>query len=183
MIQRYFQVKYPRRVSSFLPFAVTHLEDCSWYSKISMYWLIIANDCLKIQIIKMDKWTAIFLQTRLYTWWALDRVTWKNPRYETGSNWADNLKIIFSFERASFLIMFHRRYSNCRPQNCARCNRIIRQTIENTSFLERLLCVLHAFAKVTEVTNLISHFTLNRLRNPANLGSKSVFVFAERNTP
>ena len=43
--------------------------------------------------------------------------------------------------------MFHHRYSNCRPQNSARYNRIIRQTAENTSFLERLLRILQAFAK------------------------------------
>ena len=42
--------------------------------------------------------------------------------------------------------MFHRRYSNCRSQNYARYDRIIRQTVENTSFVERLLCVLRAFA-------------------------------------
>ena len=43
--------------------------------------------------------------------------------------------------------MFHRRYSNCRPQNSARYNSIICQTVENMSFLERLSWVLHAFAK------------------------------------
>ena len=43
--------------------------------------------------------------------------------------------------------MFHRRYSNCRPLNSARYNRIICQTVENTSFFERLSCILHALAK------------------------------------
>ena len=57
----------------------------------------------------------------------------------------------FSTLTRSFLdlFMFHRRYSNCRPQNSARYNRIICQTVENMSFLERLRlsCILHAFAK------------------------------------
>ena len=43
--------------------------------------------------------------------------------------------------------MFHRPYSNCRPQNSARYNHIICQTVENTSILERLSCILHAFAR------------------------------------
>ena len=45
------------------------------------------------------------------------------------------------------LFMFHHHYSNCRPQNSGWYNRIICQTVENTSFLERLSCILHAFAK------------------------------------
>ena len=47
--------------------------------------------------------------------------------------------------------MSHRRYSNYRPQNSARYNRIICQTVENTSFLERLLRILQAFAKGYQV--------------------------------
>ena len=43
--------------------------------------------------------------------------------------------------------MFHRRYSHCRPQNSARYNRITCLTVENTSFVKRLSCILHAFAK------------------------------------
>ena len=45
--------------------------------------------------------------------------------------------------------MFHRCYSNCRPQNSVRYNRIICQTVEKMSFLDRLRlsCILHAFAK------------------------------------
>ena len=43
--------------------------------------------------------------------------------------------------------MFHRRYSNCRPLYSARYNRIICQRVENTSFFERLSCILHALAK------------------------------------
>ena len=72
------------------------------------------------------------------------------------------------------LFMFHRRYSNCGPQNSARCNRIICQTVEKTSFLERLPCELHAFAKGYQVTNPISDFTFlstaksskSRIKNP-----------------
>ena len=43
--------------------------------------------------------------------------------------------------------MFHRRYSNCRPLNSARYNRVICQTVENTTFFERLSCILNALAK------------------------------------
>ena len=43
--------------------------------------------------------------------------------------------------------MLHGRYSNCRLQNFARYNRTICQRVENTSFRERLSCILHAFAK------------------------------------
>ena len=43
--------------------------------------------------------------------------------------------------------MFHRHYSNCRLQNSARYNRIICLTVEDTSFLERMSCILHEFAK------------------------------------
>ena len=43
--------------------------------------------------------------------------------------------------------MFHRRYSNCRPLNSARYNRIICQRVKNTSFFERLSCILRALAK------------------------------------
>ena len=49
--------------------------------------------------------------------------------------------------------MFHRRYSNCRPQNSTRYNRIICQTVENTSFLERLSCILQARAKGYQGSN------------------------------
>ena len=70
--------------------------------------------------------------------------------------------------------MFHRRYSNCRPLNSARYNRIICQTVENTSFFGgcRAYCTL--WRKVTKVTNPISDFTFlstaksgkSRIKNP-----------------
>ena len=43
--------------------------------------------------------------------------------------------------------MFHRPYSNSRPLNSARYNRIICQRVENTSLFERLSLILHALAK------------------------------------
>ena len=72
--------------------------------------------------------------------------------------------------------MFHRRYSNCRPQNSAQYNRIICQTVEKCHFLRGWGC--HAYCtrlqKVTKVTNPISDFTFlstaksgkSRIRNP-----------------
>ena len=58
-------------------------------------------------------------------------------------------------------------------------------TIENTSFLERLLCILHAFAKGHQGYKINQLWISRSFRPPnlANLGSKSVFGFAERNAP
>ena len=77
------------------------------------------------------------------------------------------------------LFMFHRRYSNCRPQNSARYNRIICQTVENMSFLERLSCILHAFAKGYQghKSNFGFHVPFDReIRQISD--QKSVFGFA-----
>ena len=71
--------------------------------------------------------------------------------------------------------MFHHRYSNCRPLNSARYNRIICQRVENTSFFERLSCILHI---VTRLPRLQIQFRISRSfrpRNLANLGSKIRF--------
>ena len=72
--------------------------------------------------------------------------------------------------------MFHRRYSNCRPLNSARYNRIICQTVENTSFFERLSCII---ARVGErLPRLQIQFLISRSfrpRNLVNLGSKIRF--------
>ena len=76
-----------------------------------------------------------------------------------------------------FLCLFymsHRRYSNCRPLSSARYNRIICQTVENTSFLERLSCILHALAKGYQGYKSNSDFTFlstaksgkSRIQNP-----------------
>ena len=64
--------------------------------------------------------------------------------------------------------MFHRRYSNCRPQISAGYNRIIYQT-ENTSFLERLSCILHSFAKGYQVLLRILNERLLLIATPNNL--------------
>ena len=71
--------------------------------------------------------------------------------------------------------IFHRRYSNCRPLNSSRYNRIICQRVENTSFFERLSCILHI---VTRLPRLQIQFRISRSfrpRNLANLGSKIRF--------
>ena len=80
--------------------------------------------------------------------------------------------------------MFHRRYSNCRPLNSARYNRIICQTVENTSFFERLLCILHALAKSYQGYKFNFGFHVPFDREIWQIqDQKSVFGFAERNTP
>ena len=63
-------------------------------------------------------------------------------------------------------------------KNSARYNRIICQTVENTSFLERLSCILHSH--VCEMyqgykSNFGFHVFFFRPRNPANPGSKIRF--------
>ena len=80
--------------------------------------------------------------------------------------------------------MFHRRYSNCRPLNSVRYNRIICQTVENTQFLERLSCILHALAKGYQgyKSNFRFHVPFDR-EIWQILDQKSVSGFAERNTP
>ena len=80
--------------------------------------------------------------------------------------------------------MFHLRYSNCRPLNSARYNRIICQTVENTSFFERLSCILHALAKGYQgyKSNFGFHVPFDR-EIWQILDQKSVFGFTERNTP
>ena len=57
--------------------------------------------------------------------------------------------------------MFHRRYSNYRPLNSARYNRMICQTVENTSrhLLRGCRAYCTRWRKVTKVTNPISGFT------------------------
>ena len=80
--------------------------------------------------------------------------------------------------------MFHRRYSNCRPLNSARYNRIICQTVENTSFFERLSCILHALAKGYQGYKSNFGFRVPFDREIWQIwDQKSVFGFAERNTP
>ena len=69
---------------------------------------------------------------------------------------------------------FHRRYWNRRPLNSARYNRIICQTVENTSFLRGCRAYCTRWRKVAKVTNPISDFTFlstaksgkSRIKNP-----------------
>ena len=70
--------------------------------------------------------------------------------------------------------MFHRRFSNCRPQNSTWYNRIICQTLEKVSFLESLPCILHAFATGYQgyKSNFGFRVPFNRETCPANLGLK-----------
>ena len=80
--------------------------------------------------------------------------------------------------------MFHLRYSNCRPLNSARYNRIICQTVQNTSFFERLSCILHALANGYQgyKSNFGFHVPFDREIWQIQ-DQKSVFGFAEKNTP
>ena len=118
------------------------------------------------------------------------------PRYIKKSerrNWiklSRRLFYNFQLKRVSFLICFicsvaAISYSNCRQQNSARYNRFYNLSNSNTSFLERLSCISHSH--VCEMyqgykSNFGFHvfFSTSKL---ANLGSKPVFGFAERNTP
>ena len=105
-------------------------------------------------------------------------------------NWiklADILQIIFNFNALLFLCLFyifHRRYSNCRPLNSSRYNRIICQRVENTSFFERLSCISHALAKGYQgyKSNFGFHVPVDREIWQIQ-DQKSVLGFAERNTP
>ena len=80
--------------------------------------------------------------------------------------------------------MFHRRFSNCRPQNSTLYNRIICQTLENVSFLESLPCILHGFETGYQgyKSNFGFHVPFDREIWQIQ-DQKSVFGFAERNTP
>ena len=80
------------------------------------------------------------------------------------------------------LFLFHRRHSNWGPQNSARCNRIICQTVEKTSFLERLPCKLHAFAKGYQVTNPISYSTFLSTANSSKSRIKNPFLDSLKGT-
>ena len=71
-------------------------------------------------------------------------------------------------------------------KNSARYNRIICQTVENTSFLERLSCILHSH--VCEMyqgykSNFGFHVFFFDLEIRQIRDRKSVFGFTERNTP
>ena len=70
--------------------------------------------------------------------------------------------------------MFHRRFSNCRPQSSTLYNRIICQTLENVSFLESLPCILHAFETGYQgyKSNFGFRVPFDRETCPANLGLK-----------
>ena len=114
-----------------------------------MCWPFVAKDCLKTQISKGTNnyhLSTNSLVDAIGTWscYIKNRATKLDQTEPTTFS-------KFSTLTRSFLdlFMFHRRYSNCRPQNSLRYNRIICQTVENMSFLERLRlsCILHAFAK------------------------------------
>ena len=95
-------------------------------------------------------------------------------------NWiklADILQIIFNFNAflsLSVLYVPSSLFELPTAKFCTVYNRIICQRVQNTSFFERLSCILHALAKVTKVTNPISDFTFlstaksgkSRIKNP-----------------
>ena len=74
--------------------------------------------------------------------------------------------------------MFHRRYSNCRPQNSAPYNRIIFQTVENTSFLLRLSYILYAFANGYQ--GYESNFGKSRIKNPFLESPKGIHPYFQK---
>ena len=78
--------------------------------------------------------------------------------------------------------MFHRRYSNCRPLNSARYNRIICQTVENTSFLGGCRAYCTRWRKVTKVTNPISHFTFLSTTKSGKSKIKNRFLDSPKGT-
>ena len=78
--------------------------------------------------------------------------------------------------------MFHRRYSNCRPLNSARYNRIICQTVENTSFLGGCRAYCTRWRKVTKVTNPISDFTFLSTAKSGKSMIKNPFLDSPKGT-
>ena len=104
-------------------------------------------------------------------------------------NWiklADILQIIFNFNGLLSLSVLYVPSSlfELPTTKFARYNRIICQRVENTSFFERLSCILHALAKGYQgyKSNFGFHVPFDceiwQIQD-----QKSVFRFAERNTP
>ena len=146
-----------------------------------MCWPFVAKDCLKTQISKGTN--NCYLSTNSL----VDAIGTRSCYIKNRATKLDQTEPTtfskFSTLTRSFLdlFMFHRRYSNCRPQNSARYNRIICQTVENMSFLERLRlsCILHAFAKGYQghKSNFGFHVPFDReIRQISD--QKSVFGFA-----
>ena len=107
-------------------------------------------------------------------------------------NWikqADILQRIFNFNALLSLSVLHVPSSlfELPTTKFARYNRIICQRVENTSFFERLSCILHALAKGYQgyqgyKSNFGFHVPFDREIWQIQ-DQKSVFGFAERNTP
>ena len=141
----------------------------------------VAKDCLKTQISKGTN--NCYLSTNSL----VDAIGTRSCYIKNRATKLDQTEPTtfskFSTLTLSFLDLFmpHRRYSNCRPQNSARYNHIICQTVENMSFLERLRlsCILHAFAKGYQghKSNFGFHVPFDReIRQISD--QKSVFGFA-----
>ena len=104
-------------------------------------------------------------------------------------NWiklADNLQIIFNFNALLSLSVLYVPSSlfELPTTKFSRHNRIICHRVENTSFFERLSCILHALAKGYQgyKSNFGFHVPFDREIWQIQ-DQKSVFGFAERNTP
>ena len=146
-----------------------------------MCWPFVAKDCLKTQISKGTN--NCYLSTNSL----VDAIGTRSCYIKNRATKLDQTEPT-TFSKFSTLtlssldlFMLHRRYSNCRPQNSARYNRIICQTVENMSFLERLRlsCILHAFAKGYQghKSNFGFHVPFDReIRQISD--QKSVFEFA-----
>ena len=69
--------------------------------------------------------------------------------------------------------MFHRRYSNCRPQNSARYNHIIKHVISWEA--QAVMHIAHVCERLPRSQIKFRISRSFRLRNPANLGSEICF--------
>ena len=96
----------------------------------------------------------------------LHKKIWAMELDQTGRHSLDNFQFLMCFFLCLFC-MFHRRYSNCRPLNSARYNRIICQTVENTSFFERLSCIIERVGE--RLPRLQIQFRISRSFRPQNL--------------
>ena len=138
-----------------------------------MCWPFVAKDCLKTQISKGTN--NCYLSTNSL----VDAIGTRSCYIKNRATKLDQTEPTtfskFSTLTLSFLDLFmpHRRYSNCRPQNSARYNRIIKHGIS----LEAQ-AVMHIARVCERLPRSRIKFRISRSfrpRNPANLGSEICF--------
>ena len=136
-----------------------------------MCWPFVAKDCLKTQISKGTN--NCYLSTNSL----VDAIGTRSSYIKNRATKLDQTEPTtlskFSTLKLSFLDLFmpHRRYSNCRPQNSARYNRIIKHVISWEA-------VMHIARVCERLLRLRIKFRISRSfrpRNPANLGSEICF--------